>query len=500
MEKIIRLQDAKFKTTVNNNNETSIFIDQSIVSFLGLIDGKEFIFKLDKENILKALSFTYSFNGDLFNKHDKLNLDSIWFQREYDLIINHFNETSNFKVEVNRATGDRYYLKSLKQPSGFNLRSILIQDHFKLIFSKGNNNIILDYSDIPFDKINGLEEDENREVKIGGTNTIYFGAPGTGKSFHIENILRSVNHKFYERVTFHPEYDYHSFVGGYKPVSEKDGQGNEIIKYKFIPQVFTNIYKKAWQDLENQHYLVIEEINRGNCAEIFGDLFQLLDRNSNYSISPSKELKEYLESPDGFNDIHHPGIINGLSLPPNLVLLATMNTSDQSLFPMDSAFKRRWEWEYVPISYSEKNENGVPNDSFNFIVELDDEKYFNWIDFIGIVNSNYIKSNPTLGMDKCIGNYFIKPYADNKISLKQFISKVIFYLWNDVFKDEIEDNSIFEKNSSYEDFFPLEKGKIELEKILQKIELKVFSKEYETGFNGISSIAAEDKSEYESPN
>ena len=138
MEKIIRLQDAKFKTTVNNNNETSIFIDQSIVSFLGLIDGKEFIFKLDKENILKALSFTYSFNGDLFNKHDKLNLDSIWFQREYDLIINHFNETSNFKVEVNRATGDRYYLKSLKQPSGFNLRSILIQDHFKLIFSKGN--------------------------------------------------------------------------------------------------------------------------------------------------------------------------------------------------------------------------------------------------------------------------------------------------------------------------------------------------------------------------
>lgn len=500
MEKIIRLQDAKFKTTVNNNNETSIFIDQSIVSYLGLIDEEEFIFKLEKENILKALSFTYSFNGNLFNKQDKVHLDSIWFQREFDLITNHFNETSNFKVEVNRATGDRYYLKSLRQLSGFNLRSILIQDHFKLIFSKENNNILLDYSDIPYEKIQGIEEDENSEVKLFGTNTIYFGAPGTGKSFHIENVLRSINPKFYKRVTFHPEYDHNSFIGGYKPVSEKDDNGNEIIRYKFIPQVFTNIYKQSWEDPGNQYYLVIEEINRGNCAEIFGDLFQLLDRNSNYSISPSKELKEYLEGPDGFNDIDHLGISNGLRLPPNLMLLATMNTSDQSLFPMDSAFKRRWDWEYVPISYKEINENGDPNESFNFIVELDDIKHFNWIDFIEIVNTNYIKNNPSLGMDKCIGNYFIKPYKDNKIALKQFINKVIFYLWNDVFKDEIEDNSIFEKNCSYEDFFPLEKGKIELEKLLKRIELNVLSKDYEIGSNRFGSLAAEDTTEYESPN
>ncbi|MBY0066652.1 AAA family ATPase [Empedobacter falsenii] len=283
------------------------------------------------------------------------------------------------------------------------------------------------------------------------SNTIYYGAPGTGKSYKVDQIIKGLDKKFYERVTFHPEYDNASFIGGYKPISEKNEEGKDVIKYEFVPQAFANIYKRAWQDLDNQYYLVIEEINRGNCAEIFGELFQLLDRNSGYTITPSNELYTHLVEEFGYEN--HEGIIKGLQLPPNLAILATMNTSDQSLFPMDSAFKRRWDWEYVPICYDEVNEEGGENKSYNFVIDLGNGSQYSWIKFIEYINLNHIKENPNLGMDKCIGNYFVKPEDGDSISLKQFINKVVFYLWNDVFKDE--DNSVFEENSSYEDFFPI---------------------------------------------
>ena len=206
-----------------------------------------------------------------------------------------------------------------------------------------------------------------------------------------------------------------------------------------------------------------EEINRGNCAEIFGDIFQLLDRNSDYDITPSNELKQYLvkelTSVDGIK-----GIENGkMKLPSNLNILATMNTSDQSLFPMDSAFKRRWDWEYIPINddFSESNKSS----KFEvFLSESGNEK-FSWLEFILAVNK-LIRTNDNLGMDKCLGNYFIKPESD-LIELETFINKAIFYLWNDVFKDEIEDESIFKDRTTYEDFFPIRpNGLIKVKEIL----------------------------------
>lgn len=307
-------------------------------------------------------------------------------------------------------------------------------------------------------------------------NTIYYGAPGTGKSHKVDKIIESLDSKYFERVTFHPEFDNASFIGGYKPISDKvkytNGEGEYFVNevhYKFVPQAFTNIYERAWQDLDNQYYLVIEEINRGNCSEIFGEIFQLLDRTSNYTVSPSKELKEYLMH-EAFKDENHEGIANGLKLPPNLSILATMNTSDQSLFPMDSAFKRRWDWEYVPICYDAKNELGKNNDSFDFEIDIEDGNKYSWIKFIEKVNLNHIKNNPSLGMDKCIGNYFIKPETGNIIALKPFINKVIFYLWNDVFKDE--DNNVFEQNTSYEDFFPMStNGKEKIKALFERIDL-----------------------------
>ena len=126
------------------------------------------------------------------------------------------------------------------------------------------------------------------QLKLNSVNKIFYGAPGTGKSHKVNQLLHGKEDRT-ERVTFHPEYDYASFVGGYKPT-----MAGENIRYEFVPQAFINIYVKAWNDLDNDYYLVIEEINRGNCAEIFGDIFQLLDRTSNYKISPSKELMEFL--------------------------------------------------------------------------------------------------------------------------------------------------------------------------------------------------------------
>src|SRR5690606_6061256 len=285
---------------------------------------------------------------------------------------------------------------------------------------------------------------------------IFYGSPGTGKSREVERITNGYNRT---RTTFHPETDYHSFVGSYKPVM--DGIN---IKYDFVPQAFTKAYCNAWLNPEQPYFLIIEEINRGNCAQIFGDLFQCLDRDDNgfskYEINCDKDLANYLksvfqssantEAVESYKAIIQTEDFDKIILPNNLYILATMNTSDQSLFPMDSAFKRRWDWEYVPIKYPTNDlDNSCP--SFQFIIELGDKKFIRWIDFIAAIN-HHIQLNPSLGMDKCVGNFFVKPDSDNIISLSTLINKVIFYLWNDVFKDE--ENEIF-VDHTYQNYFPI---------------------------------------------
>ena len=224
------------------------------------------------------------------------------------------------------------------------------------------------------------------------------------------------------RTTFHPDTDYASFVGCYKP-SMNDG----VIEYSFTPQVFTNAYIAAWENTKKPVYLVIEEINRGNCAQIFGDLFQLLDRDketgkSEYPIKADKDLVAHIEKVLGAG---HEGIKNGeLCLPPNLIIYATMNTSDQSLFPMDSAFKRRWDWEYVPINYSKDIDSG------KFVIEIDDATKYSWVEFLESVNDKIYDA--TNSEDKQMGNFFIK----KSIKANEFVNKVMFYLWNEVCKEE----------------------------------------------------------------
>lgn len=267
---------------------------------------------------------------------------------------------------------------------------------------------------------------------------IYCGSPGTGKSYLVKNnVLENVKEEFIFRTTFHPDSDYASFVGTYKPVIKEDA-----ISYGFEPQVFTEAYIKAWQYPNEQIYLVIEEINRGNCAQIFGDLFQLLDRKngvSEYPVKADAALAKYLieELRDGASE----GIEKGkLKLPANLNIIATMNTSDQSLFPMDSAFKRRWEWKYIPtiaptdkerkldLNFKESKEGGDKQ-------TIDAGNYsYSWKRFLNAINIRITKA--THSDDKQLGFWFVKAEnEEDNISVSTFVSKVIFYLWNDIFKD-----------------------------------------------------------------
>lgn len=295
---------------------------------------------------------------------------------------------------------------------------------------------------------------------IDSLQQITYGAPGTGKSHGINTLLKTTNHV---RTTFHPDSDYASFVGAYKPTMVKQEKRSsydvldndnkheeeEIIAYKFVPQAFIKAYVSAWKNYPKETVLVIEEINRGNCAQIFGDLFQLLDRKDNgfssYPIDADADIAQYLcselkdilpnegdvsEINNVFSENYPDGIVeqikNGtkLLLPNNLYIWATMNTSDQSLFPIDSAFKRRWDWKFVKISDAHKN----------WTIHFGDEAC-SWWEFIKEMNK--IIAKETSSDDKKLGYFFCKPSNEDKdfISEERFVGKVLFYLWNDVFKD-----------------------------------------------------------------
>lgn len=357
----------------------------------------------------------------------------------------------------------------------------------------------------------GVENaDNNNDDKQLPLQQITYGAPGTGKS---HGIKKETAGKSVIRTTFHPDSDYSTFVGAYKPVMEdsevqvvpvvlnngasfdqnKGTFKEKRITYKFVKQAFLKAYLGAWKkyvdsdDAVEPQFLVIEEINRGNCAQIFGDLFQLLDRNeennfSSYPIDADTDLQKEIakafseEKEDGVenpykltNDIEIDGVVEDytsnydstlskdvkegrvLLLPPNLYIWATMNTSDQSLFPIDSAFKRRWAWDYVKITDGKKS----------WTIQGADYSC-DWWKFIQEINKKI--ATATSSDDKKLGYYFCKAKNNTTcIDEKLFVSKVIFYLWNDVFKDN--DNSIFKVTESsgepsFDDFYQDKNGEI----------------------------------------
>lgn len=422
-----------------------------------------------------------------------------------------------------------------------------------------------------------VDTDKSKQIDRLHLQKIYYGAPGTGKSNEIKSLTGVGNDecKFSKnltfRTTFHPDSDYSSFVGCYKPtqkerivnykswdelkqiaenlstdngdkvkaivkfirdnaesinkVIEEKGYGKfsyifggssqesdnqdgerfcwnsnsylgsfleEILKereensngqltYAFTPQAFTKAYVAAWTHPDKNVALIIEEINRGNCAQIFGDIFQLLDRESNglskYPIEADIDMQAYLNKQfanldnifdgelqaaiDNYYKDHYDtafaDIKSGkiLALPSNLSILCTMNTSDQSLFPMDSAFKRRWDWQYMPIK----------NGGLDWKIELSENCVkIDWWEFLKRINK--VVADLTTSEDKQLGYFFCQPdsfvekegvrgYNDkpNLITAKHFVDKVIFYLWNDVFKDYAFDASCCKDENGKEVLF-----------------------------------------------
>lgn len=278
-------------------------------------------------------------------------------------------------------------------------------------------------------------------------NRIIFGAPGTGKSFTMnaekDKLLNDGG--YYERVTFHPNYSYANFVGTYKPVSKRDSSEKEIIVYEYVPGPFMRVLVKA---LENSRgngedikpfVLLIEEINRANVASVFGEVFQLLDRNSKnaseYTIQPSEDIKKYL-----METIHvSEDEVSELRIPDNMFIWATMNSADQGVFPMDTAFKRRWEFEYIGIDdeADEVKEYIIP------IGNTDNRKYIRWNDIRTKINDILSSEQCKVNEDKLLGPFFMSKtllesaVADEEAEknfIKAFESKVIMYLFEDVMK------------------------------------------------------------------
>jgi len=474
LSKIVTRQDANFKISPSPSNETSINLSKEISALISDESG-EVTFMLYKSDFIKALAALCIIPQIYLKKNQDPSSVSDIFASLSNEIAAQFDksETSQYTVNLFKRDDGRAYFNNLKQDNGFNLRAFLVEKYSTLTFIKNDNgtlSIRLNTS-VPDEAL--LKEDplipaEELAPLDEPLQQIFYGSPGTGKSHAIE-LMCSTYENY--RTTFHPDTDYASFVGSYKPITIKtdvrDMAGHIVyekgeavkesrIVYRYVMQAFLKAYVAAWREQQNDEpkpvFLIVEEINRGNCAQIFGDIFQLLDRNaagfSDYPIVAdddlAQELKEILggfsiAKHDAINALYSGGkdvvgmVKNGdcLLLPNNMYIWATMNTSDQSLFPIDSAFKRRWDWNYIKIRDAGEN----------FKIVFSNGNTYDWWDFVSAINDR-IEGGEIQQEDKKLGYFFAKA-KDKVITPKVLLSKVLFYLYNDVFKDFGLDEDFF---------------------------------------------------------
>lgn len=277
---------------------------------------------------------------------------------------------------------------------------------------------------------------KNKTTKgiIPSTNILLYGVPGCGKSFYVEkNYESKVQEGFTIRVVFHPDYTYSDFVGQLMPVLKEVKNAQDVkeekLQYDFVPGPFTRILQLAEIHKDQQCLLIIEELNRGNAPAIFGEIFQLLDRNDDgtskyaiYNREISKELydNEQQEKPN-----------EPIKLPPNLTIVATMNTSDQNVFTMDTAFQRRWQMKHIPNRFTGES---LDEKTINHVAKHLPNSEISWGVFAQTINKKMHTANLGFGgtEDKSLGVYFA---TDNDLDdAERFAEKVLKYLWDDAFK------------------------------------------------------------------
>lgn len=420
----------KYETEVDNG--CAYFIPRDFVFCGGRSkdSGEERFFLLDYEN---------RFN-DVIALSDRLSL----FPEEASVALSYFiglyTGGISFSYEECRSNADNL------------LRSLSAE--YPLSFSG--------YSDpLPF--INSLLEGSSVTDNHGLSsisephNLIYFGAPGTGKSYSLNKLAEEHFDKAHtRRVTFHPDYSYASFVGCYKPTmrwpkqkqgeSPSENMGRGYVSYEFVPGPLVKSYVEAKKHPDENYLLIIEEINRANTAAVFGDVFQLLDRNdsgeSEYDIDVTSDLGEFLRK-KFYQESDHTGKapelntlkenehhrVSSMRLPSNLYIWATMNSADQGVFPMDTAFKRRWEFHHIGIDAAEREIEDV-------IVRIGaHHEAVKWNDLRHAINQILIR-NAHVNEDKLLGPFFLKRSVleNDKAFNQAFKDKVLPYLYDDVAK------------------------------------------------------------------
>jgi putative restriction enzyme len=339
-------------------------------------------------------------------------------------------------IEVENSNDKLYLKKKLEVSEGvkiniidFNEDDLLTKIDYK------------EYSNILKELLQNCIEFKNNSFTSNAIQKIYYGAPGTGKSYSVSNILNEKypnisvrENPFVIRTTIHQDYSYYDFIGSLQP--DLDEKNN--ITYTFKPGPFSIALKKAFLNPKKEIILVIEEMSRGNIAAIFGDIFQLLDRVNGFSEYPidNKLITDYLRKDSNINIIE-----DKVYIPNNLSIIGTVNTSDQNVNVMDTAFKRRFSFEYVSVDPI-KDSNNMYLNSFSF--ELGKFE-FNWIDLYRALNK-FIVENLGLNEDKQIGQFFIK-FDENKDkdNILQIKDKLLQYLWEDVQNIAISEETIFDK-------------------------------------------------------
>ena len=524
-------QSTYFKLKPSTSKDSGIFIEVSAYNFIEpFILGKDEKGRdtlnviVHKSDCIKALG-NIMCSLPLFTSKSGVSLTQtspVPIFEELSAKIQEFfgkeNSKELTKLYFTDLQGRKYIWGTEGRSAAFEIRKFFIANHTSITFSVDENNALnLRFeTHVVSDNREEFEPLKTQEILgkdrndiSGPLQQIFFGAPGTGKSHTIKQVCKKYPHY---RITFHPDTDYAAFVGSYKPITIEEPvytnigttahpvvdttTGNQLtqkkITYNYVTQPFLKAYIEAWKEQKNENaqpvFLVIEEINRGNCAQIFGDIFQLLDRNecgySDYPITTDSDLEKVLANSfanlevfnaETVNSIYDDDIVSKvkdgthLLLPNNLYIWATMNTSDQSLFPIDSAFKRRWDWKYIKISDS----------GMNYYIAVNGNEY-DWWEFVQAINRK-IEEEGTQE-DKKLGYFFAKTTQNDDgryiINADKFLSKVLFFLYNDVYKDFGYDDDIFKGENGtpmqFADYFDHLGNTVEpaVERFLQNLGLK----------------------------
>lgn len=403
----------------------------------------DMLYTFDKNNLLNYLNMVkIEYAYQTINKYTNLNIKS------WEKAKNYVDNCTSFQFKIEKFISEkRYYIRPTADEESKSLwnnclRSLPLPSITNLKLTK-DNNIITFNLDIKINKEN--KRDFNPKTSYSSNefpfNRIVFGAPGTGKSHTLEKDANKIlsSNKFLERVTFYQDYSYSKFFGTYKPVSSKKG-----INYEFVPGPFMTTYIKAMQQSFEEKpqpcILLIEEINRANPAATFGDIFQLLDRNSDnvskYPISINQDVQNYLCTILGGK----PSDYDKLIIPNNMYIWATMNSADQGVFPMDTAFKRRWSYEYIGIN---ENESALPNFNLKLGTGNYEVEDIEWNTLRKAINKKLLDVC-NVNEDKLIGPFFLDinifnlNTADSTTISENFAdifkSKILMYLFEDAGK------------------------------------------------------------------